>query len=70
MSLLALIIFLCNRKIKWVYTTIGLVSIPEIACWCFVVYLYLFNTSFQHIIMVIGAIVIHMIMNLVYGMTH
>jgi len=47
-----------------------LLSIPEIAAWGFLFYLYFTQTTIFHIITLGAALGIHIILNFIYGMTH
>ena len=69
-SVLTLFIKICVPKTNWVQSTIALLAVPEIAAWGFLFYLYFTQTTIFHIITLGAALGIHILLNIIYGMTH
>lgn len=61
---------MCCCKTKLLESTIALVSIPEILAWGALLYLYYNQTSFFHIITLAAALGVHVVLNIIYGLTH
>jgi hypothetical protein len=49
---------------------LALIAIPEIVAWGFLFYMYFTRTTIFHIITLGGAMGIHIVLNIIYGMTH
>lgn len=61
---------LCCCKIKLVPSILALVSIPEILCWAGLFYLYFYNTTFMHILILGVALGMHVLLNMIYSLVH
>lgn len=47
-----------------------MIAVPEMVGWVFLVYLYVNEASFFHIMIVSAAAGMHIILNIIYGFTH
>jgi len=70
LSIFTLLIKICVYKTNWAQSSVAWIAIPEIVAWGFLFYLYFTQTTIFHIILLGAALGIHIILNIIYGMTH
>ncbi|TNV87581.1 hypothetical protein FGO68_gene468 [Halteria grandinella] len=69
-SIVMLLFKCCCKRMKWLDSTISWVSLSEIISWGALLYLYYNQTDFIHIITLGAACAMHVVMNLIYAITH
>jgi hypothetical protein len=69
-SVVMLLFKCCCKKIKWLESTIAWVSLSEIISWGALLYLYYMQATFIHVIILAAACGMHVVMNIVYAVTH
>ena len=70
MCIFVLLIKCCSCKTKLIQSFIAMIAVPEMVGWGFLVYLYVNEASFFHIMIVSAAAGMHIILNIIYGFTH
>ena len=69
-SILVLLCKCCCCDTSWINSVIAFASLPEIASWGCLFYLYFTQTTYFHILTCGAALGLHVILNIVYGLTH